>query len=138
MPQRSKPDSMKLVNGKPPMPSALQLMKDRGISKPSGHDRELDETIGRRKQSIPRAPRHFSDDERRAWRDVCRPICDRRLWTDHLKLWAEGFAVLLAVSRNRDTDKFNRSILRLYARDQQSIIDLAPPRPKRYRSFADV
>ena len=125
MPQRPKPTALQLIQGQ------RGRKKERpALAPPPEH----------RNQKVPRAPANFNDAEKRAWRDICKPLCDRGLWSDHLALWAESFAYLLAVSRSEcrnDPDfKVNRAQLRLYARDQQTIVDFTTP-PKGPNPFAE-
>lgn len=81
-------------------------------------------------QKVPRGPAYFNIEQRAAWRDICRPICARRLWADHLATWAETFALLLAEARgaaNDDEKKPNRAQLRLYTNDLRFLIGKAGP-----------
>ena len=93
------------------------------------------------RQKMPRVPKHFVDAERKAWRDICRPIIERGIWRDDLRLWAESFATLLASSRSEDRHnddhKINRASLRLYTRDIAWLVDQAP-KPRAHNPFADV
>lgn len=120
MPARKASDYMRLVDGKmPKRPQVATPADARPVDQiPSGGNVPP--------QKVPRAPRHFSKVERGAWRDICKPICDRRLWHDRYALWAESYAVLLARSRQRDEDgqplKFNQAQLRLFSNDLRQIL----------------
>ena len=123
MPQRVYPEKLKLLRGKLPRSKRGR----RGT------------IAGPESQTMPRAPKHFSEAERQAWKDILRPIVDRGAWRDDLRLWVESYATLLAVTRGDDRHenrKINRSILRLYSRDLIWMIDHAP-NPVKHNPFAD-
>ena len=130
MPQREKPIT------------AVQLIRQQSRQPKRGtqHTRPRAVTAPER-QRMPRAPNHFVDAERKAWRDICRPIIERGIWRDDLRLWAESFATLLASSRSedrhKDDHKINRASLRLYTRDIAWLVDQAP-KPRAHNPFADV
>lgn len=107
-----------------PVPTAVQLIQSHRNSR----KRTSPEPSAKpQKQKITRAPTHFSNEEKRAWKDIVKPLCDRGLWSDHLALWAENFAYLLATQRSDQRDdpnfRINRAQLRLYARDLQMMVE---------------
>ena len=87
-------------------------------------------------QELPEPPGYFNAVQATAWQDICRPLCQRRLWGDELALWAESFALLLVEAREQGESRPNRAILRLYARDLHALsADTAAPQEDPFEGF---
>lgn len=124
MPNRKVADFLKIVDGKTAKP------EHRGSAPadvpPPGSRGKKQEGI--KKQRVPKPPPFLSEAEQLAWKNICKPICDRALWSDKYTLWAESYAILLARSRSENRDdpdhKINQAQLRLYANDLRQILNV--------------